>query len=138
MPWKLQLKTYRFQAERSPKERHSRLRLKELRKVKIHTIAEGESLWTIAQKYGVSMEGLLRWNDLEDPDKIRVGDNLRVKPPVEEAIANKMIATYRVQPGDTLYAISRRHDMTVDEIMELNDMKSSALDVGEELRVYQE
>ena len=49
MPWKLQLKTYKFQAERSPKERHSRLRLKELRKVKM--LGGGHSAKAVGTKW---------------------------------------------------------------------------------------
>ncbi len=109
----------------------------ELKKVSIHTVAPGESLWAIAQKYDVLMEDLLRWNELPDPDALRIGQNVRVKVPVEEVIQTKTISIHRVSPGETLYGISRKYEMTVDELMELNEMSSTDLDVGIELKVYE-
>ncbi|MEQ9404781.1 MAG: LysM peptidoglycan-binding domain-containing protein [Cyclobacteriaceae bacterium] len=108
----------------------------ELKKVRIHTVAPGESLWAIAQKYDVLMEDLLRWNELENPDALGIGQNVRVKAPVEEVVEDKKLSTYRVEPGDTLYGISRKYNMSVDELMELNKMSHTGLAVGELLRVY--
>ncbi len=109
-----------------------------LRKVKIHTVASGESLWAISQLYEVKMEDLLRWNELPDPDALMVGQNILVKAPIEEASADKNIITHTVQAGETLYAISRKYDMTVDEVMDLNGMKSFDLSAGQDLKVYGE
>lgn len=109
----------------------------ELRKVSIHTVAPGESLWAIAQKYDVLMEDLLRWNELPNPDALGIGQNIRVKAPVEEVIETKAISSHKVAPGETLYAISRKYEMTVDELMELNQLNSTNLDVGDTLKVYE-
>lgn len=109
-----------------------------LRKVKIHTVAAGESLWGISQLYEVKMDDLLRWNELPDPDALKVGQNIQVKPPIEEASAGKNIVTHTVQAGETLYAISRKYDMTVDEVMDLNGLKSFDLNTGQDLKVYGE
>jgi len=107
-----------------------------LKKVKIHTIAAGETLWSISRLYEVSMDDLLRWNELPDPNAISIGQNLLVKPPIEEASAGKTIVTHVVQPGETVYAISRKYGMTVDEVVDLNGLSSYDLNVGQELKVY--
>lgn len=109
----------------------------ELRKVKIHTVAPGESLWSISKKYDVKMDNLLRWNELENPDALSIGQNVRVKPPIVEVVENKVLSTHRIAPGDTLYGISRKYNMTVDEIMELNEMSNTALSVGELLKIFE-
>lgn len=109
---------------------------KELKKVKIHTVAPGESLWAIAKKYNVLLEDLLRWNELPNPDALHVGQNIQVKAPIEEVIINKQIGSHLVQSGETLYAISRKYDMTVDELMELNRLSSTELAIGQTLKVY--
>lgn len=111
-------------------------RTKALKKVRIHTVAPGESLWAIAQTYDILMEDLLRWNELENPDALRIGQNIRVKAPIEEVVETKQMSTHRVAPGETLYAISRKYKMSVDELMELNKMNSTGLSVGEVLKVY--
>lgn len=107
-----------------------------LRKVKIHTVASGESLWAISRLYEVKVDDLLRWNELPNPDAISIGQNIQVKAPIEEASVGKNIITHTVQPGETMYAISRKYDMTVDEVMDLNGMTNFDLNVGQELKVY--
>ncbi len=109
-----------------------------LRKVKIHTVAAGESLWAIAQLYEVKLDELLRWNELPNPDAISIGQNIQVKAPIEEASAGKNIISHKVQPGETVYAISRKYGMTVDEVVDLNNLNGFDLNVGQELRVYEE
>ncbi|MEM6831402.1 MAG: LysM peptidoglycan-binding domain-containing protein [Bacteroidota bacterium] len=43
-----------------------------------------------------------------------------------------------MEPGETLYAISRKYEMTVDELMELNKLSSTELAIEQVLKVYQE
>jgi len=45
------------------------------------------------------------------------------------------ISTYTVDKGDTLYSIARKHDLTVDELKELNELRSNHLSIGQELIV---
>ena len=110
----------------------------ERRKVKIHTVAAGESLWGISQLYDVKMDDMLRWNDLPNPDAISIGQNIQVKAPIEEASEGKNIVTHTVEAGETVYAISRKYGMTVDEVMDLNGMTNFDLSTGQELKVYGE
>lgn len=50
--------------------------------VRYHTVRSGESLWTISQRYGVSVADLRRWNRIDPNDNIvRVGDRLTVTAP---------------------------------------------------------
>ncbi|WP_425390570.1 LysM peptidoglycan-binding domain-containing protein [Ekhidna sp.] len=109
-----------------------------LNKVKIHTIAAGETLWSISQLYEVEMDDLLRWNHLPDPNSISIGQNIQVKAPIEEASAGKKIINHTVEPGETVYGISRKYGMTVDEVVDLNSLNSFDLNVGQELKVYDE
>lgn len=59
--------------------------------------------------------------------------------PVTSVVAVNSSATvtqdYVVQPGDTLYAISRKFNATVDEIKRLNNLSGNNLSVGQNLRV---
>ncbi len=43
-----------------------------------HLVKEGESLWSISQDYGMSVEHLRRVNDLDDPDLLQIGKRLAV------------------------------------------------------------
>ena len=44
---------------------------------KLHKVREGESLWTIAKKYNVTVKDLMNWNNLQT-ERIRVGDKIKV------------------------------------------------------------
>jgi membrane-bound lytic murein transglycosylase D len=44
---------------------------------KVHTVKEGESIWTIAKKYNVSVSDVIAWNELDD-DRIRIGWDLKI------------------------------------------------------------
>lgn len=107
-----------------------------LNKVKIHTIAAGETLWSISKLYEVEMDDILRWNHLPEPNSISIGQNIQVKPPIEEASAGKKIINHTVEAGETVYAISRKYGMTVDEVVDLNSLSGFDLNVGQELKVY--
>ena len=52
--------------------------------------------------------------------------------------ADSSFLTYRVQEGDTLYAISRRYYLSVEELMRVNGLQSSEISVGQVLRVPSE
>ena len=45
---------------------------------KVHVVKKGEGLWDISRQYGVTIEDIVRWNDLKDT-KIRIGDKLIIR-----------------------------------------------------------
>jgi lipoprotein NlpD len=49
-----------------------------------YTVRRGETLYSIALEHGADYRELAQWNSLDDPTKIRVGQQLRVKPPERE------------------------------------------------------
>ena len=48
--------------------------------IKTHTIQPGEALWEIAERYGVDVEDLIELNDIEDPDHLIPGEELKLPP----------------------------------------------------------
>jgi len=49
----------------------------------MHQLAEGETLWSVAQQYGVSVDDLKRWNRIRHARSLRPGLNLRVGGPAD-------------------------------------------------------
>lgn len=107
-------------------------------KVKIHTVGKGEGLWSISKKYGVSVDELMRWNKLDSADHISEGQNLQVKAPIEERAAKREVMEYEVVKGDNLFQLSRKFGMSIDDIMELNDLTSPDLSIGQKIKVYKQ
>ncbi len=46
----------------------------------VHVVRQGETLGTIARLYGVTVDDMVRWNRLSNPDRLRVGESLRLRP----------------------------------------------------------
>lgn len=95
-----------------------------------HSVSQGETLNSIAREYGVSVDELLRWNQLTSPS-ISVGQTLKLGPPDAE---NQV--THIVEAGQTLFAISREYGITIPEIQQWNNISGTELEVGQELILY--
>lgn len=63
-----------------------------------------------------------------------VGYSLTLHSKPKPSLVN---GVYAVKAGDTLYSLSKKFDVTVDDIMKINNLRSSAIRVGQELRIRQ-
>ena len=107
-----------------------------------HTVKNGEALSKIAEKYNVPMWALMLHNDIENEDRIFKNQILEIPTEEEisqlEALKNKpeeKPATYKVQKGDTLSEIALKHNVSVENLKEWNNLKSDKLDIGKVLRL---
>lgn len=64
----------------------------------LYTVKRGDTLYSIALDHGVEYRDLAAWNNIENPNRIRVGQQLRVKPPVAAVVASG--ETVVTQPVD--------------------------------------
>ena len=101
------------------------------------TVEKGDSLSKIAKRYGTTVDALVRINELCDANQIFVGqvillEDLNVDEAAEQTATSTVIVT--VEVGDSLTKIAKRHDTTVEAVMELNDIDDpNLLFVGQEL-----
>ncbi len=86
-----------------------------------YTVQPGDSLSSIARKFGTTVEHLLRLNRLDDPNRIKVGMVLRTTGTPESAGEPRR---YRVQAGDTLARIAQRFRTSVEAISAANQLSS--------------
>ena len=89
-----------------------------------HRVAPGETLWGLAQVYGVSVDALAALNQLADPDLIFVGQLLDIPgngggPAPSNGAPGE---PYEVRPGDTLSDIAIRFGVPVESLQALNDI----------------
>ncbi len=115
-----------------------------------HTVKKGETLYAISHIYGANIYDLKKWNKLKSND-IKEGQQLIVAKSkagkgqtehVKNANKNnnqtsqvKVDAgkTHKVQPGETLYSISRKYGITVAQLKNLNNLTDNSLAVGQVL-----
>ncbi len=88
----------------------------------LYTVAEGNTLWGIANFFGTTVEDIINLNDLTEPELIYPGQVLRI--PVDRPYPPRY---YAVRPGDTLWSISQRYAVTVNDILALNELSNPNL-----------
>jgi murein DD-endopeptidase MepM/ murein hydrolase activator NlpD len=103
------------------------------------TAGRHDTLKSIADKHGVSVETLAKLNHLKKPYRIKRGQKIRLPAaPAEERVAQErqVQTSYQVQSGDTLYSIARRFGTDAKSLAELNGMSSDdRLTVGRRIHL---
>ena len=103
-----------------------------------HFVRDGESLWTIARKYGTSVQALAAANGLRPESVLRVGRELTIpgEGSAESADEGPRTRLYIVKSGDSLWEIARRHGTTVRSLAAANGLDADrVLRVGMTLQV---
>lgn len=95
-----------------------------------YTVKNGDSLWKIANQFGITISELKNANGLTG-DNLSVGQILTI--PNEKPIMSEN--TYTVKTGDSLWSIARKYNTTVDTLKTLNNITSDTLSVGQTLKV---
>ncbi len=90
----------------------------------LHKVATGETLFSISQKYNISLGNLRAWNNQWN-NNLEIGQALKVSPP----------PFYTVKKGDTMYSIAKSNKLTVEQLQALNNMNDYAIQIGDKLKV---
>jgi LysM repeat protein len=103
----------------------------------------GESLYDIAQKNGIQLQYMLDYNKLWGNEQIKAGTKIYLKPnikPANEAAIKNIntpeavtAKTHIVQPKEGLYSISKKYNISVQQIKEWNKLQTDSLSIGQEL-----
>ncbi|WP_457652549.1 LysM peptidoglycan-binding domain-containing protein [Rhodocaloribacter sp.] len=97
------------------------------RRYAAYTVRPGETLYTVAQRFGLSADTLFVLNDsLTAP--LEAGQTLRLP-------ARFATEPYVVRRGDTLFRIAARHGVSVDAVRRANALRSDRIRVGQTLRI---
>lgn len=80
----------------------------------IYTVERGDTVTLIAQRFGTTVQLIVAANQLRDPDRLLVGQQLLIPVPGPVRV--------RVQPGDSLWVYSQRYDIPVEVIAAANNL----------------
>ncbi len=104
----------------------------------VHTVRSGESLYSIAHDYRMSVSDLKDLNNL-DGNKIMPGQSLKVSPGEVASNSspsqNKGAQIHRVERGESLYSIAHQYGMSVSRLKTLNNLDDNKIVVGQKIRV---
>lgn len=113
-----------------------------------HNVVKGDTAFSIARRYGLSLDELVQINQLKNT-KLMIGSRLNISGEAASTLAQATISQrataktkttqsqYRVQPGDTAFGIARRFKVDLDELLTWNGLKqNSILKPGNQITVY--
>ncbi len=113
-------------------------------KVLFHVVKKGETISVIADKYKITNIDIRSWNKLKH-NKLFTGQKLRIAPPSinnnikkdAEIINKKRISlkTHTVKQGETLFSISKKYGVSIDQIKRLNRLKKEIIQPGMHLKI---
>lgn len=123
----------------------------------VYTVQKGDTLSAIASMYGTSWKKLAEYNALSNPNKLFVGQDIRIPGGSSAAVAPvarpsapvmsakpaatstkapiKQGSSYVIQRGDTLSGIASRSGLTVNEIKAANALDSNRIVAGKSLSI---
>lgn len=117
----------------------------------VHVIVAGDTLYSLSKKYNTTVDQLAKLNNLSEPYQLSVGQKLQVaaktveskqdtltvrKPVVSRGEMRVELQEIKIAPGDTLYSLSRKYSVPVNDLAVMNNIKPPfTLSVGQVLRV---
>jgi len=126
----------------------------------MHTVDQGETLWSIAQKYNLSVDLIIANNNIANSELISIGQEVKI-PSLKDVVIEKNIAdqpvidqknnninnnvsqpekaepvVYKVQAGDNLWDIARKYGVSVEIIIDVNNLRDKdLLSLGQKLEI---
>lgn len=94
-----------------------------------YTVKKGDTLYSIAKKFGVSVVDLSTLNNV-NPSNLQVGVVLKI--PEDDTTGE---VTYTVKRGDTLYGISNQFGVSAIDLANLNNVNAQTLQIGQVLKI---
>ncbi|GHU51620.1 peptidoglycan-binding protein LysM [Spirochaetia bacterium] len=104
----------------------------------VYTVKIGDTIYSIAQSYGVNAAELMKHNGITNPQKLQPGQKLSINNDSDPSIhkTDGGFIEYVVNKGDTLFRIALQHNIEVDTLRQANGFSSSyLLKSGEKIKI---
>lgn len=110
-----------------------------------HTIAKGESFYTLGKKYNVGFKAIADANPGINPNRLKIGDKVKI-PPAKAAGTASLSApsvaagesstkVYTVKSGDNLLKIAKIYGVTAKQLRSENNLRTDQIKVGQKLKI---
>lgn len=107
-------------------------------KAKTHVVARGESISAIAKRNGVTVQDILKANNIAAKDAAKIRPGKRLTIPAATGSAKGTVRSHTVSRGESLSTIAKRYGVTVQELLKANKLTSKQADkihAGQELTI---
>lgn len=102
-------------------------------KYTIHDVVKGETLYSLARHYGVTVDDIKEANTVLT-EGLKAGQ--RIKIPVKSAVEKSpKVQLHKVVRGETLYSLAKQHNLTVEELREANPHIKKGLKAGQLIEI---
>lgn len=98
-----------------------------------HIVEEGQTLYSLGIRYGLTVDELKRLNRLSS-NIIKVGEKLRIANFSSNGEKGDL-SVWTVSKGDTLYSIAKSNGLTVEQLKSLNGLTGNLIKVGQKLQL---
>jgi membrane-bound lytic murein transglycosylase D len=103
-----------------------------------HTVEAGQTFYSISKMYDVTVNDILYWNNLGQDAKLLSGQKLTIRP-VGNTLAQQPKAeeftNHTVVQGETMFSISQKYGVKVDQIKEWNELPDTGVKIGQQLKI---
>lgn len=112
-----------------------------------YTIRSGDRLSSVARAHGVSVDDIVEWNRGLDPDRIRSGQEIRIREGGSRSsrstrsggasASSSRRVRYEIQSGDFIARVAREHGVSVDDIVRWNEgLDPDHVRIGQVVTIY--
>jgi len=111
--------------------------------IKEHIVEQGQTLTAIAKMHKMYVADIKKYNNLKDSN-VKVGDKLKLQPSTEAEIENNetLVASndaeetvHVVEKGQNIFQIAKLNKVSVNDIMNWNNMTTTNINVGDKLKI---
>lgn len=123
-------------------EKNEAVKANAVHAISSHTVKKGETLFTIAKLYNLSVEDLKKINDISN-GKILPGQELnitqlteqKVNVAVEKPEIQQKTITHEVTYGETLFSIAKKYDISTEELKKMNNLTKNSIQLGQKIKI---
>jgi len=98
-----------------------------------HKVTKGDTLWSITKQYHISLESILALNNIKDKDILSIGQIIKI---LQDNLPAADYNMHIVNKGETLWSIAQKYNLSVDLILDTNNIANSELiSIGQEMKI---
>lgn len=111
----------------------------------VHTVQPGETLFSLSRKYDVSQNDIKKNNPQVVDGLLRSGEAVKIPAPAPEPLprnirnrtsSNRKVEVHTVNPGETIYSIARRYEVSIDNLIESNaGLDPTRISIGQRIMI---
>ena len=94
-----------------------------------HTVIKGETVYSISKKYNISSEDILKANP-EVKNGVQENSILTITKSVKNIVSSENVISHKVEAKETLYSISKKYNVSIEEIIAKNPVAKNGLAEG--------